>query len=113
MLVPADHGAASLARSVSADDYEAVELRPAVRPLGCLFAIGGCDYRATRRTAIKLEKRTQNSSDARSFVHRNRGDDSRFAGSGPRQRNDRRSVSANTGESRLAPAVGAAGLLHL
>src|SRR2546423_2866778 len=111
MLVPGDYGAANLARSVSADDYEAVELRLAVRSLGCLFALGGCDYRATRRTAIKLKKRTQNPSDTRNVVRGNRSDDSRFAGSGPRQRNNRRPVSANTGESRLAPALCSAGLL--
>src|SRR5438094_4157535 len=98
MLVPADHGAANLARSISPDDYEAVELRPAVRSLGCLFAIRGCDYGATRRAPLKLKKRTQNPSYARSFVYRNRSTDSRFARSGPRQRNDRRSVSANVGE---------------
>src|SRR2546426_566929 len=101
MLVPADHGAANLARSVSPDDYEAVELRSAVRRLGCLFAISGCDYGATRRPPLQLKKRAQNSSDARSFVYRNRGDDSRFARSGPRQRNDRRPVPANIGESRI------------
>src|SRR5438132_8231286 len=108
MLVPADHGAANLARSISPDDYEAVELRPAVRPLGCLFAVGSCDYGATRRAPLKLEKRTQNPSDPRSLVYRNRGSDSRFARPGPRQRNDRRSVSANIGESRIDPAVGSA-----
>src|SRR5207248_8331807 len=108
MLVPADHGAANLARSVSTDDYEAVELRAAVRSLGCLFAVSGCDDGATRRAPFKLKKRTQNPTDTRSFVHCNRGADSRFARSGPRQRNDRRSVSANVGESRIAPAVGSA-----